>query len=51
MSNHFYYTLSFGKAFLVNALTEVAKKHIANHKVTAEEVLTFFERDYFVKSI
>ena len=30
-------------------ITEGAKKHIASHNVRAEEVLTIFERDYFVK--
>jgi uncharacterized DUF497 family protein len=30
-------------------ITEGAKKHIASHNVKAEEVLTIFERDYFVK--
>ena len=29
-------------------ITEGAKKHIAGHNVRAEEVLTIFERDYFV---
>jgi hypothetical protein len=30
-------------------ITEGAKKHIASHNVRAEEVLTIFERNYFVK--
>ncbi|MEA2033071.1 MAG: hypothetical protein U9N41_05760 [Euryarchaeota archaeon] len=30
-------------------ITGRAKKHIASHNVRAEEVLTIFERDYFVK--
>lgn len=30
-------------------LTERAKRHIARHGVKAEEVLTIFEQDYFVK--
>lgn len=30
-------------------ITEKVKKHIASHNVRAEEVLTIFERDYFVK--
>ncbi|MDI6885258.1 MAG: hypothetical protein QMD22_02715 [archaeon] len=30
-------------------ITEGAKKHIASHNVRAEEGLTIFERDYFVK--
>ena len=30
-------------------ITEGAKRHIASHNVRAEEVLTIFEQDYFVK--
>lgn len=30
-------------------ITEGAKRHIARHGVRAEEVLTIFEQDYFVK--
>ncbi|MBA5942291.1 MAG: BrnT family toxin [Methanophagales archaeon] len=30
-------------------ITEGAKKHIASHNVRAEEVITIFERNYFVK--
>ena len=30
-------------------ITEGAKRHIANHNVRAEDVITIFERDYFVK--
>ena len=30
-------------------ITELVKKHIGSHNVKAEEVLTIFERDYFVK--
>jgi uncharacterized DUF497 family protein len=30
-------------------ITEGAKRHIASHNVRAEEVITIFERDYFVK--
>lgn len=30
-------------------ITEGAKRHIASHNVRAEEVITIFEQDYFVK--
>ena len=30
-------------------ITEGAKRHIANHNVRVEDVITIFERDYFVK--
>ena len=30
-------------------ITVGAKRHIASHNVRAEEVLTIFEQDYFVK--
>ncbi len=30
-------------------ITEGAKRHIASHNVKAEEVLSIFERDYFVR--
>jgi hypothetical protein len=32
-------------------ITKRAKEHISSHNVRVEEVITLFERDYFVKSI
>jgi uncharacterized DUF497 family protein len=34
---------------IIIEITEGAKRHIASHNVRAEEVMTIFEQNYFVK--